>query len=65
MNIPDELIPGLTDADGPALIYFCKGRPLNGFLLRQGQFVTSLRELREAREKAGLPVVDVDGNPIY
>jgi len=65
MNIPDELIAGLKDADGPVLINFKRGVPVSGFLLRKGEFVTSLRALLEARERAGLPLVDYEGNPIY
>lgn len=54
LQIPDELIPVLTDLTGPVLIYFVKGRAQRGFALRSDEFVTSLRALGEAKMKAGL-----------
>lgn len=58
MQIPDDLIPGLSEYTGPVLIYFVKGSVVRGFALRKDEFVTSLRALEEARKKAGLPVSD-------
>lgn len=58
MQIPDDLIPGLSEHTGPVLIYFVKGRVVRGFALRKDEFVTSLRALEEVRKKAGLPVSD-------
>lgn len=58
MQIPDDLIPGLSEHTGPVLIYFVKGSVVRGFALRKDEFVTSLRTLEETRKKAGLPVSD-------
>ncbi|MCO5781605.1 hypothetical protein [Citrobacter meridianamericanus] len=59
MQIPDDLIPGLSGYTGPVLIYVVKGKAERGFALRKDEFVTSLKTLEEARKKAGLPVSDV------
>lgn len=58
MQIPDDLISGLSGHTGPILIYVVQGRAERGFALRKDEFVTSLRALDEARKKAGLPVSD-------
>lgn len=60
MQIPDNLIPGLTTLTGPVLIYFVKGRPEKGFALRKDECVMSLRGLEETRKKAGLKVSEDD-----
>ncbi len=64
MYIPDDLIKGLVTADGPVLLYFCAGVPTSGFLLREDEFVTSLRVLADARKKAGLPPVGYRRNKL-
>ncbi|WP_449567073.1 hypothetical protein [Lelliottia nimipressuralis] len=60
MQIPDDLIPGLSAQSGPVLIYFVKGKAVRGFALRKDEFVTSLRALDEALKKAGLKVPDTE-----
>ncbi|WP_208951700.1 hypothetical protein [Rahnella sp. ChDrAdgB13] len=62
MYIPDDLIKGLVTTDGPVLLYFCAGVPTSGFLLREDEFVTSLRTFQDARKKAGLPPTEYRRN---
>lgn len=65
MYIPDELIKGLHESTRPLVIYrHDDGVFKCGFVLRQDEFVTSLVMLNEVRKAAGLPIVDVCGNPL-
>ncbi|WP_160621304.1 hypothetical protein [Mixta intestinalis] len=54
VNIPGDLIPGLSELSGPALIYFESGRAQRGFVLRDDEFVTSLSGFAEMLHLAGL-----------
>ncbi|EOZ0070371.1 hypothetical protein ACQHF0_005031 [Salmonella enterica] len=51
----EKLIPGISEHKGAALFYLDHGHLKYGFLLRDDEFVTSLRDLEEAKKKAGLP----------
>lgn len=64
MYIPDDLIKGLTTANGPVVLYLRAGVPTSGFLLREDEFVTSLRVLDDGRKKAGLPPVEYIKNKL-
>lgn len=65
MYIPDDLVRGLHDSTRPLLIFRNDdGLFKCGFVLRPDEFVTSLIKLNEARKAAGLPIVDVLGNPL-
>lgn len=48
-----RLLRGRKEHNGPALIYFVNGRVKGGFMLREDEFVTSLRALKELCIKAG------------
>lgn len=63
--IPDNMVRGLHDNTRPLLIYRNDDGSFKcGFVLRPDEFVTSLIKLNEARKAAGLPIVDVLGNPL-
>lgn len=54
MHIPDNLFPGLPEHTGPVLIFLDRGNAKRGFPLRKDEFVTSLRDLEKAKQKAGV-----------
>ncbi len=65
MIIPDHLIRGLNSSTRPVVLYRNEhGDVVYGFVLRADEFITSLRQMDEARRKAGLPAIDDVGNPL-
>ncbi|MBC3214257.1 hypothetical protein [Serratia fonticola] len=65
MIIPDHLIRGLNSSTRPVVLYRNEsGDFIYGFVMRPGEFVTSLEQMGEARKIAGLPTVDDAGNPL-
>jgi hypothetical protein len=65
MIIPDHLIRGLNNSTRPVVLYRNEaGDFIYGFVMRPDEFVTSLKQMGEARKMAGLPIVDDAGNPL-
>lgn len=65
MQIPDHLVKGLHESTRPVIIYRNDdGSFKSGFVLRRTEFVTSFAALNEVRVAAGLPIVDIYGNPV-
>lgn len=53
IEIPQALIPNLKNYSGAILLYLDKSRVVNGFPLKDNEFVTSLDNLNEAFVLAG------------
>ncbi|MCS4264996.1 hypothetical protein [Serratia sp. BIGb0163] len=65
MIIPDHLVRGLSNSTRPVVLYRNeRGDFIYGFVMRPDEFVTSLKQMGEARKMAGLPTVDDAGNPL-
>lgn len=65
MIIPDHFIRGLRGSTRPIVLYRNEcGDVIYGFVLRHDEFVTSIRQMAEARKSAGLPFVDDGDNPL-
>lgn len=65
MIIPDHLIRGLSSSTRPVVLYRNEyGDVVYGFVLRPDEFVTSVRQMNEARKTAGLSTVDDVDNPL-
>lgn len=65
MIIPDHLIRGLSNSTRPIVLYRnAYGDFTYGFVMRPDEFITSLKQMGEARKMAGLPTVDDVGNPL-
>ena len=65
MIIPDHLVRGLSNSTRPVVLYRNEcGDFIYGFVMRPDEFVTSLKQMGEARKMAGLPTVDDAGNPL-
>jgi len=65
MIIPDHSIRGLNSSTRPVVLYRNEfGDVIFGFVLKPGEFVTSLQQMAQARKTAGLPAVDDADNPL-
>lgn len=65
MIIPDHLIRGLYNSTRPVVLYRNEyGDVVYGFVLRPGEFVTSLQQMADARKTAGISAVDDTDNPL-
>ncbi|ELY4546030.1 hypothetical protein SMZ81_004362 [Cronobacter sakazakii] len=65
MFIPDNLINGLEGSTRPVVLYRNEnGEVVYGFVLRPDEFVTSLRQMAEARKCAGMSAFDKGDNPL-
>ncbi|MDF7681530.1 hypothetical protein PT300_13410 [Enterobacteriaceae bacterium ESL0689] len=58
MDVPDQLILGLTNSTRPVLIYRNKrGEAIFGCVLLEDQFIASMPQILETLKMAGLKVV--------
>lgn len=65
MIIPDHLVRGLNDSTRPVVLYRNEyGDVVYGFVLRSDEFVTSVRQMAEARKTAGISAVDDADNSL-
>ncbi|EOW6510842.1 hypothetical protein ACOZXQ_000561 [Cronobacter malonaticus] len=65
MFVPDHLIKGLKNSTRPVVLYRNeRGDVTFGFVLCPDEFVTSIRQLADARKTAGLPSIDDTDNPL-
>ncbi|MFP2239932.1 hypothetical protein ACLEX4_15565 [Pseudescherichia vulneris] len=65
MIIPDHLIRGLSSSTRPVVLYRnAYGDVIYGFVLKPDEFVTSVRQMGDARKSAGFSAVDDADNPL-
>lgn len=65
MIIPDHVVRGLSSSTRPIVLYRNEcGDVVYGFVLRPDEFVTSVKQMVEARKLAGLTTVDDEDNPL-
>lgn len=65
MIIPDHLIRGLSSSTRPVVLYRNEyGDVIYGFVLKPDEFVTSVRQMEDARKTAGFSAVDDADNPL-
>lgn len=61
MYIPDHLIPEFNENTRPVIIYRnSDGTFAGGFVLRNDEFVASLKMIKAAMDSAGIHVIDAD-----
>ncbi|KAA5936445.1 hypothetical protein F3I27_12590 [Pantoea sp. Bo_2] len=59
MFIPDHLIPEINESTRPVIIYRNDdGSFAWGFVLRNDEFVASMKMIKETSERAGIQVLD-------